>query len=98
MMYTNSLRYDMHGRKRKSKALNTTKKYKPEFKPMEVKSVHPSYEDRQEYKSAPLTPPQNTVQDDSYKKEISAQYTVSIAFNKGAYQVISRNNVEDIGK
>jgi len=98
MMYTNSLRYDMHGRKRKSKALNTTKKYKPEFKPMEVKSVHPSYEDRQEYKSAPLTPPQNIVQDDSYKKEISAQYTVSIAFNKGAYQVVPNSDIKHIGK
>jgi len=50
MMYTNSLRHDMHGRKRKSKALNTTKKYKPKFEPMEVKSPHPS-QDRQEYKS-----------------------------------------------
>jgi len=97
-MYTNSLRYDMHGRKRKSKALNTTKKYKPEFKPMEVKSVHPSYEDRQEYKSAPLTPAVQTVQDDSYKKEISSQYTVSIAFNKGAYQVVPNSDIKHIGK
>jgi hypothetical protein len=97
MMYTNSLRYDMHGRKRKSKALNTTKKYKPKFEPMEVKSPHPS-QDRQEYKSAPLTAPRQVVQDDSYKKEISAQSTVSIAFNKGAYQVVPNSDIKHIGK
>ena len=33
-----------------------------------------------------------------YKKEISKQYTVSIAYNKGAYQVIPKNEVKDIGK
>ena len=100
MMYTNSLRYDMHGRKRKSKALNKPKKYKPEFQPMElsVTSVHALRGDRQEYKSAPLTPPQHAVQDDSYKKEISAQYTVSIAFNKGAYQVVPKSDIKHIGK
>ena len=98
MMYTNSLRYDHTGRKRKSKALNKCKKYKPAFKAIEVKSVHPNYEDRQEYKSAPLTPPQHTVQDDSYKKEISSQYTVSIAFNKGAYQVVPNSDIKHIGK
>lgn len=97
MLYTNSLRYDMHGRKRKSKALNTPKKYKPEFKPMEVRSPHPS-EDRPQYKSAPLTPPRQTVQDDSYKKEISSNYTVSIAFNKGAYQVVPKSDIKHIGK
>ena len=33
-----------------------------------------------------------------YKKDISSKYTVSVAYNKGAYQVISRENVKDIGK
>jgi hypothetical protein len=98
MMYTNSLRYDHTGRKRKSKALNKCKKYKPAFKAMEVKSVHPNYEDQVHYKSAALTPPQHTVQHDSYKKEISAQYTVSIAFNKGAYQVVPNSDIKHIGK
>ena len=36
--------------------------------------------------------------DDSYKKEVSKNYTVSIAYNKGAYQVIPRSEVKNIGK
>ena len=39
-----------------------------------------------------------TPKDTSYKKEISKQYTVSIAYNKGAYQVIPKKEVKDIGK
>jgi hypothetical protein len=39
-----------------------------------------------------------TPEDTSYKKEISKQYTVSIAYNKGAYQVIPKKEVKDIGK
>ena len=30
--------------------------------------------------------------------EISSQYTVAPAYNKGAYQVISKTNIKDIGK
>lgn len=33
-----------------------------------------------------------------YKKEVSGRYTVAPAYNKGAYQVIPRKEVEDIGK
>jgi len=36
--------------------------------------------------------------DNSYKQDISKQYTVSIAYNKGAYQVIPKGEVKDIGK
>ena len=39
-----------------------------------------------------------TPTDNSYKKEVSKQYTVSIAYNKGAYQVIPQKEVKDIGK
>ena len=39
-----------------------------------------------------------TPEDTSYKKEISKQYTVSIAYNKGNYQVIPKDEVKDIGK
>lgn len=47
--------------------------------------------------SAPITP-YSPPADTSYKKEVSAKYTVAIAYNKGAYQVISRENIQDIGK
>ena len=32
------------------------------------------------------------------KLEISSQYTIAPAYNKGAYQVIGKNNIKDIGK
>lgn len=32
------------------------------------------------------------------KRMISSNYTIAPAYNKGAYQVISRENVKDIGK
>ena len=49
---------------------------------------------------APVAKPTEykTPEDTSYKKEISKQYTVSFAYNKGAYQVIPKNEVKDIGK
>ena len=50
------------------------------------------------YKSAPLTPPSEFKPDDSYKKEVSKNYTVAIAFNKGAYQVIPNRDMKHIGK
>jgi hypothetical protein len=35
---------------------------------------------------------------DKEKKEISQGYTVAPAYNKGAYQVIGKSNIKDIGK
>ena len=32
------------------------------------------------------------------KLKISSQYTIAPAYNKGAYQVIGKNNIKDIGK
>ena len=93
-----SLRYDLSGRKRKSKALNKCKRPQSTFKPMEVRSVHPNYEDRVQYKSAPLSLPKEISQDESYKKDISSKYTVSVAYNKGNYQVIPRSDIQHIGK
>ena len=53
--------------------------------------------DEENYASVPIG--EYTVPvDNSYKKDISKQYTVSIAYNKGAYQVIPKGEVKDIGK
>ena len=38
------------------------------------------------------------IEDTSYKKEISKQYTIAPAYNKGAYQVINPENIKDIGR
>ena len=36
--------------------------------------------------------------DAEIKKEVSKNYTVAVAYNKGAYQVIPRDSVKHIGK
>mgnify|MGYP001170514898 FL=1 len=40
----------------------------------------------------------STGRTDDYKKEISKGYTVAPAYNKGAYQVIPKGNIKDIGR
>lgn len=37
-------------------------------------------------------------EDTSYKQEISKNYTVAVAYNKGGYQVIPNDQVKYIGK
>jgi hypothetical protein len=36
--------------------------------------------------------------DVSYKREESRNHTVAIAYNKGGYMVIGKDNIKDIGK
>ena len=40
----------------------------------------------------------NTTQYLEERRAISSKYTIAPAYNKGAYQVISEDNVEDIGR
>ena len=97
MIVKGSLNYDQFGRKRKKKTTKArkstnqrTKTFKSSIKTTKSsnKTIYPSAKPT-EYK---------TPEDTSYKKEISKQYTVSIAYNKGAYQVIAKSEVKDIGK
>ena len=97
MIVKGSMNYDQYGRKRKKKTTkaristkNVNKTFKSSNKPTKSsnKTMYPSAK-VSEYK---------TPEDTSYKKEISKQYTISIAYNKGAYQVIPKNEVKDIGK
>lgn len=101
MNYIGSIRYDQHGRKRKTKALAPKRKVKQEFKPLKVEKTfaqqqmeefnkkYPSYSGDSQY---------NTPEDNSWKAEASKNFTVAPAYNKGAYQVIPRKDVEHIGK
>lgn len=54
------------------------------------------------YPSMPLTSGGNTGKEDleweKEKAEICKNYTIAPAYNKGAYQVIGKNNIKDIGK
>ena len=49
----------------------------------------------------PCFAPTSGTKDDKWlreKQEISSGYTVAPAYNKGAYQVIGKSNIKDIGK
>lgn len=50
-----------------------------------------------DYPSVPLTPYRPQPRND-WKSEASSEYTIAPAYNKGAYQVISKENIKDIGK
>ena len=55
--------------------------------------------DRKEYASVPLgdpNPNETAKQDKSYTS--SSRHTIAPAYNKGAYQVITEENVKDIGR
>jgi hypothetical protein len=101
-----SLRYDMHGRKRKA-----YKKNNPTVKKTRVvtKARLPAVPDRlqeiRDYNArypSMMTGGNGKGQVDSKwqaeKREISKGYTVAPAYNKGAYQVIGKSNIKDIGK
>ena len=99
MIIRGSINHTYSGRKRK---VTKVKKAQKPFIPLDTnksavfKPAPWAVRDK-EFKSAPLTP-YKPAADDSYKKEVSKNYTVSIAFNKGAYQVISDPDIEHIGK
>ena len=72
--------------------MNNTKP-KPDARIEEIRAFNEKYPSWQGDKVAPCT-----VEDDSYKQQISSKYTIAPAYNKGAYQVISKDSVKDIGK
>ena len=108
-----SLRYDMHGRKRKAYKKNnpTPKKRKhttvaKALQPKTNPVLEAHKEHQRKYPSLGLDTPsrssgKGTGMDTKWqqeKKEISSGYTVAPAYNKGAYQVIGKSNIKDIGK
>ncbi len=72
--------------------MNHTKP-KPNARLEEIRAFNEKYPSLQGDKLAPCT-----IEDASYKQEISSKYTIAPAYNKGAYQVISKDSVKDIGK
>ena len=101
MIIQGSIKHTYSGRKRK---VAKVKKVQKPFIPLDtsksaVFKPAPWAVRNKVYKSAPLTPPKKSfVPNDSYKKDISKNYTVAIAFNKGAYQVIPNQEIKHIGK
>ena len=45
-----------------------------------------------------LTSKPMVIEDTSYKQEVSKNYTIAVAYNKGGYQVIPTDQVKYIGK
>ena len=108
--YSGSLRYDMHGRKRKTKALSKPKVRRGCSSIGRAPALHAGgseFESRQlhqkKYRSMPIGSYDAQSALLEMKKKLvaqkeSAKYTVAPAYNKGAYQVIPRDCVEDIGR
>ena len=94
MIINCSMRHSPSGRKRKTNAWKKAKRpdfvaqAKKEFKPVEKLDKIPSMKSTGNC----------TVADNSWKVEESKKFTVAPAYNKGAYQVIPRGDVEWIGK
>ena len=102
MIIKGSLNYDSHGRRRKTVR---TKRKSHKSKWTKVGAVAQQGEHRictaKVAGSIPVSSPnagKGTKPDNSWKVEISKQYTIAPAYNKGAYQVIPRKEVKDIGK
>jgi len=90
---------------RKRKRFVSKRKKSPEFKEMKVDPLSKNFLQNEwskkvsehkakPFKLAPWTPDRNL----EFKKEISKQYTISIPYNKGAYQVIPADDIDKIGK
>jgi hypothetical protein len=109
----NSLRYDMHGRKRKTSSLSKPKK-SHSFKSSRSyeapsRAPEPSYmSDLRNLKSKLLQPKESEErklerirEEKAYREErlkISSNYAIAPAYNKGAYQVIPKSDLKYIGK
>ena len=86
-----SLKHTPSGRKRKP--LPKAKKYTRPF--VELQQPEPYRRDTPQYKSYEGGA-HNTAKVE--KPKLDSKYTIAPAYNKGAYQVISRENVKDIGR
>ena len=104
--FSGSLRYDMHGRKRKTKALSKARSSSQVrthgFHPCNLGS-NPGRATNKKFKSMPIGSYDAKAALAEMKRKIVAQqesknYTIAPAYNKGAYQVIGKNNIKDIGK
>ena len=92
MIIQGNMRYTTSGRKRKT---NVWRKVKPQaFVAQSVKKQVVKLDELPSSKTTSYKP----MKDTSYKLEESKKFTVAPAYNKGAYQVIPRGDVEWIGK
>jgi hypothetical protein len=94
-MIYGSLNHTSSGRKKKQQR-GRRNIYKPAFRAL--KATEPYRRETPEYASAEITTAVTHKVEENFRKTVSSNYTVAPAYNKGAYQVISRENVKDIGR
>lgn len=97
MIYKGSINYDQHGRKRKNRLKTKRKSSNGSGQWVSLQMQDHTLPSSPKIPSAEPTP-YSPAKDTSYKKEISKQYTVAVAYNKGAYQVIPKSDIKHIGK
>ena len=104
-MWYGSMTHSYNGKKRKTTAYRRKKSVPPlSGKPLQVpdhviERPEAARKHREQYPSLGVGTSKYVPQESQdYKKEISKQYTVAPAYNKGAYQVINPDNIVDIGK
>ena len=101
MIVKGSMNYTYSGRRKKS--YTKTKKVK-ETKNLGRDTSNSRSRDIMDYPSASSNTSNGHVPtkvDEQYAQErrnVSSNYTIAPAYNKGAYQVISKDNTKDIGK
>jgi len=96
-----SMRYGPSGKKRKTTAWSTKKRkvnFTKTHRPAESERMKAIREYNEKYPSLPMSKGYSPLPDNSYKKEVSKNYTVAIGYNKGGYQVIPNKEIKDIGK
>lgn len=87
-----SLRHTTSGRRRKPLP-KKRKAYMPKFEALEAPNTY--RRDTTEYKSSDDGSHDTSA---GVRHELDSKYTIAPAYNKGAYQVIPRGDVEWIGK
>lgn len=98
MIVHGALNYDATGRKKKTVRKGTYKRAQS------VGTFKPDYTPRRRTRAESLpslmtTKCDTTISKESQiKQEVSKNYTVAVAYNKGAYQVIPKDSVKHIGK
>ena len=103
---SSSIRYGPHGKRRKTKAF-TKKSKKQKYQEMILQQQKVFDRVVAEVSKEKQIPSlllkgggggQKNLEWEREKLKISSQYTIAPAYNKGAYQVIGKNNIKDIGK
>ena len=97
MIINGSLNYDIYGRRKKSTPRKRTNRQGAVAQMGERRVCTAKVAGSTPVSSTKL-PEYTPAEDTSYKKKISSKYTVAIAYNKGAYQVIPKSDIKDIGK